>query len=91
MSSPLRTSLHVPAYVAALLLCGGPVAADGKGSILQRSFLGEHWDYVFGPNNSELPLKVVTQPTEMHEVGSGVWLVIDPKLMIAIEQPATAG
>jgi ABC-type Fe3+/spermidine/putrescine transport system ATPase subunit len=55
-----------------------------KGSIVQRSFLGEHWDYVFGPENSELRLKVATQPSEVHDVGSDAWLAIDPKLMVAI-------
>ena len=55
-----------------------------KGSIVQRSFLGEHWDYVFGPENSALQLKVATQPSEVHEVGSDAWLAIDPKLMVAI-------
>jgi ABC-type Fe3+/spermidine/putrescine transport system ATPase subunit len=55
-----------------------------KGSIVQRSFLGEHWDYVFGPENSGLRLKVATQPSEVHEVGSDAWLGIDPKLMVAI-------
>jgi ABC-type Fe3+/spermidine/putrescine transport system ATPase subunit len=55
-----------------------------KGSIVQRSFLGEHWDYVFGPDNSALQLKVATQPSEVHEVGSDAWLAIDPKLMVAI-------
>ena len=55
-----------------------------KGSIVQRSFLGEHWDYVFGPENSALRLKVATQPSEVHEVGSDAWLAIDPKLMVAI-------
>ena len=51
---------------------------------MQRSFLGEHWDYVFGPENSALQLKVATQPSEVHEVGSDAWLAIDPKLMVAI-------
>ena len=55
-----------------------------KGNIVQRSFLGEHWDYVFGPENSGLRLKVATQPSEVHEVGSDAWLAIDPKLMVAI-------
>ncbi len=55
-----------------------------KGSIVQRSFLGEHWDYVFGPENSALRLKVATQPSEVHDVGSDAWLAIDPKLMVAI-------
>lgn len=43
-----------------------------------------HWDYVFGPENSALRLKVATQPSEVHEVGSTAWLAIDPKLMVAI-------
>jgi ABC-type Fe3+/spermidine/putrescine transport system ATPase subunit len=55
-----------------------------KGSIVQRSFLGEHWDYVFGPESSALRLKVATQPSEVHDVGSTAWLCIDPKLMVAI-------
>jgi iron(III) transport system ATP-binding protein len=70
------------------LLKGPPADADGrisvKGSVVQRSFLGEHWDYVFGPDNSGLRLKVSAQPAEVHEVGSAVWLAIDPRLVIAI-------
>jgi TOBE domain len=55
-----------------------------KGRIVQRSFLGEHWDYLFGPENSALRLKVATQPSQVHDVGSVAWLSIDPKLMVAI-------
>jgi ABC-type Fe3+/spermidine/putrescine transport system ATPase subunit len=55
-----------------------------KGTIVKRSFLGEHWDYVFGPDDSALQLKVATQPSEVHEVGSTAWLAIDPKSMVAI-------
>jgi ABC-type Fe3+/spermidine/putrescine transport system ATPase subunit len=55
-----------------------------RGSVVERSFLGEHWDYVFGPENSTLRLKVATQPSEVHDVGSAAWLTIDPKLMVAI-------
>ena len=53
---------------------------SGRGHLRQICGLS----YVFGPDNSALRLKVVTQPAVVHEVGTGMWLAIDPKLMIAI-------
>ena len=72
----------------ALQFSGQPIQDESrvciKGKIVQRSFLGEHWDYVFGPENSGLRLKVATQPSEVREVGSDVFLSLDPKLMVPI-------
>jgi len=72
-----------------LRLTGSPPAEEGthiavRGSVVLRSFLGEHWDYVFAPERSALRLKVAADASEVHEVGSAAWLSIDPKLMIAI-------
>jgi ABC-type Fe3+/spermidine/putrescine transport system ATPase subunit len=56
-----------------------------QGSIAQRTFLGEHWDYVFAPADAELRLKVSAPPAQVFEIGAPAQLVLDPTLMVAIE------
>ena len=55
------------------------------GKVVQRVFLGEHWDYTFQPDNSGLQLKVAAAPSEVFEVGSPAVLALDPALLVAIE------
>ena len=59
-------------------------AVQVSGSIVERSFLGEHWDYVFQPASGALRIKVATQPGEVFETGANVWLSIDPAQMVVI-------
>jgi ABC-type Fe3+/spermidine/putrescine transport system ATPase subunit len=67
------------------LLRRPPAAASGSsvvpGRILQRAYLGEHWDYAVRPDDSALSLRVTARPHEVFEVGEAVWLELDPRQM----------
>jgi iron(III) transport system ATP-binding protein len=52
--------------------------------LLQRTFLGETWDYVVSPAESGLRLKVAAPPFQVFDVGETVWLEFDPLQMAAI-------
>ena len=56
-----------------------------SGHVVQRTFLGEHWDYTFAPDASGLKLKVAASPSDIFEVGSAAVLALDPALLIALE------
>jgi len=70
------------------LLRRPPAAASGssvvRGRILQRAYLGEHWDYAVRPDESALSLRVTAPPHEVFEVGETVWLELDPRQMAHI-------
>jgi iron(III) transport system ATP-binding protein len=55
-----------------------------SGRLLQRTFLGESWDYVVAPADSALRLKVAALPFQVFEVGQTVWLEFDPLQMAPI-------
>ena len=55
------------------------------GHIVQRAYLGEHWDYAVRPKGSELLLRVTARPHEVFEVNEGVWLALDPRRMANIQ------
>ncbi|MGH7042597.1 MAG: ABC transporter ATP-binding protein [Acetobacteraceae bacterium] len=55
-----------------------------EGRLLQRTFLGETWDYVVSPADSGLRLKVAALPFQVFEVGETVWLEFDPLQMAPI-------
>jgi iron(III) transport system ATP-binding protein len=60
-----------------------PVAANGswqlQGIIAERAYLGESWEYVVRPTDSDLRLRVSTSPHIACSVGDAVWLEIDPR------------
>ncbi|MBR0666799.1 ABC transporter ATP-binding protein [Roseomonas hellenica] len=60
-----------------------PQAPEGhpvmRATIAERTYLGESWDYVVRPAEGGLRLRVAAQPLDVHEVGSDVWLAIDPR------------
>ncbi|HUA52190.1 MAG TPA: ABC transporter ATP-binding protein [Candidatus Sulfotelmatobacter sp.] len=49
-----------------------------EGTVTQRAYLGEVWDYTVAPAGSALTLRVSTPPSVAVEVGEPVWLEIDP-------------
>jgi len=61
---------------------GPPAAAPGAclvaGKVVQRAYLGEHWDYAVRPAGGELLLRVTARPHEVFEVNDAVWLELDP-------------
>ena len=65
-----------------------PTARDGCTSIgvivLERAFLGEHWDYVVKPREGALTLKVTTSPLDDFPIGAAAWLEFEPRQMASI-------
>jgi ABC-type Fe3+/spermidine/putrescine transport system ATPase subunit len=59
-----------------------PAAADGawwvEGRIAERAYLGEYWEYVVRPAESDLRLRVSASPQTVYDTGDAVWLAIDP-------------
>jgi iron(III) transport system ATP-binding protein len=63
-------------------------AGDGlavEAEITGRSYLGEYWDYQVRPLGAAKPLRVSTGPAVVFELGSRVWLEIDPAAMVRVE------
>jgi iron(III) transport system ATP-binding protein len=56
-----------------------------EAEIAGRSYLGENWDYQARPLGGTAPLRVSTGPTAVFEIGSRVWLEIDPAAMVRVE------
>jgi len=48
------------------------------GRVAERAYLGEYWEYVVRPAESELRLRVTAAPQTVYETGDAVWLEIDP-------------
>jgi ABC-type Fe3+/spermidine/putrescine transport system ATPase subunit len=65
-----------------------PVARDGSTSVgvvvLERAFLGGHWDYVVRPREGAVPLRVMTSPMDDIPVGASAWLEFEPRQMALI-------
>jgi iron(III) transport system ATP-binding protein len=65
-----------------------PSATNGAvvlpGRIVQRAYLGEHWDYAVTPKDSALALRVTARPQEVFQMDEAVWLELDPRQMAHI-------
>jgi iron(III) transport system ATP-binding protein len=65
-----------------------PIAGNGATSVgvvvLERAFLGEHWDYVVRPREGAQTLKVMTSPLDDFPVGTTAWLEFEPRQMASI-------
>jgi len=59
-------------------------AAIVAGEVVQRAYLGEHWDYAVRPTGSGLALRVTARPHEVFDVDEKVWLEIDGRQMALI-------
>jgi ABC-type Fe3+/spermidine/putrescine transport system ATPase subunit len=53
-------------------------------TVLERAFLGEHWDYVVKPREGTLPLRVTTSPMDDFAIGAAAWLEFEPRQMALI-------
>ena len=70
----------------AIGLSAGKPAANGiEAEIVDRAYLGEHWDYQVKPLGEGKPLRVSTGPNTVYALGSRVWLEIDPAAMVRVE------
>ena len=63
----------------------GGAGLSFEAEIVDRSYLGEYWDYQVRPLGGTKPLRVSTAPTAVFEVGSRVWLEIAPSAMVRVE------
>jgi len=52
--------------------------------VLERAFLGEHWDYVVKPRAGTATLRVTTSPANDIAVGARAWLQLEPHHMALI-------
>ena len=57
------------------------------GTIEERAYLGEYWEYVIRAGESDLRLRVSTPPTDMHAIDRPVWMEIDPSRIAPIPGP----
>ena len=62
-----------------------PAANGVEAEIIDRAYLGEHWDYQVKPLGETKGLRVSTAPTIIFELGQRVWLEIDPATMVRVE------
>ena len=62
-----------------------PAANGVEAEIVDRAYLGEHWDYQVKPLGEGRPLRVSTGPNATFEIGRRVWLEIDPAAMVRVE------
>ena len=62
-----------------------PAANGVEAEVIDRAYLGEHWDYQVRPLGDAKPLRVSTGPNAIFEIGRRVWLEIDPAAMVRVE------
>ncbi len=54
--------------------------------VAERAYLGDSWDYIVVPANSQRRLRISSPPEQVFERAQHVWLEIDPALVIAIPE-----
>jgi len=73
----------------AMAILAAEPPADGalllRATIAERTYLGEAWDYVLQPEGTGLRLRAAAPPLEAHDVGTQVWLRIDPRQVAVVE------
>jgi iron(III) transport system ATP-binding protein len=62
-----------------------PAANGVEAEVVDRAYLGEHWDYQVRPLGDAKALRVSTGPNAIFEIGRRVWLEIDPAAMVRVE------
>ncbi|HYD07982.1 MAG TPA: ABC transporter ATP-binding protein [Reyranella sp.] len=62
-----------------------PVANGVEAEVVDRAYLGEHWDYQVKPLGETKPLRVSTGPNAIFQLNQRVWLEIDPAAMVRVE------
>jgi len=55
-----------------------------EGTVAQRIYLGESWDYLVTPGGSDLQLRATAPSTTVFEVGRRVWICIDPAQVVLV-------
>jgi iron(III) transport system ATP-binding protein len=55
-----------------------------EGTVTQRAYLGEFWDYFVTPAGGSTPVRVSASPTTIYAVGDRVFMIIDPAQAIHV-------
>ena len=58
-----------------------------EGTVTERAYLGEYWEYVVRLLNGDLKLRVTTPPSVVYEVDRSVWVCIDPDRIARVPSP----
>ncbi|MFM7612362.1 MAG: ABC transporter ATP-binding protein [Alphaproteobacteria bacterium] len=53
--------------------------------LLERTYLGEAWDYVLRPEGAALRLRAAAPPLNAYSVGTKLWLRIDPQQIAVVQ------
>jgi iron(III) transport system ATP-binding protein len=53
-------------------------------TVIERAFLGEHWDYIVKPHQGKATLRVMTSPMDDFAIGAAAWLEFEPRQMALI-------
>jgi iron(III) transport system ATP-binding protein len=83
-SGKLLYSLRPQAIGLSVQKSGG-AGLTVEAEVSDRSYLGEYWDYQVRPLGAAKALRVSTGPNAVFEVGSRVWLEIDPAAMVRVD------
>jgi iron(III) transport system ATP-binding protein len=68
-----------------------PAAPDSgwwiEGTVVERAYLGEYWEYLVRPLRSGTRIRVTTEPLTFHDVDDQVWLRLDPARAARVPGP----
>ena len=87
---PKRASFSVRPQTIAILTAAPTDPGAGwwvHGTIVERAYLGEYWEYVVKPMDSGARIRVTTDPLEIHEMEAPVWLRLDPERAARVPGP----
>ena len=58
-----------------------------EGTVVERAYLGEYWEYLVQPLGSAARIRVTTEPLTFHDVNEQVWLQLDPTRAARVPGP----
>jgi iron(III) transport system ATP-binding protein len=58
-----------------------------QGTVAERAYLGEYWEYLVRPTAGNLRLRVTTSPNIVYQADETVWIEIDPSRIARIPAP----
>ena len=87
---PKRASFSIRPQTIGIVR-GRPAEPDAgwwiEGTVVERAYLGEYWEYVVRPRESGARIRVTTEPLTIHEVDDPVWLRLDPARAARVPGP----